>query len=154
LPPARSPRGAGKIPSEPDLIVVYGCKAWGANSTCADVHPNGPIPDGSRHCCGSCHKSGIEWHPALQPTALDRKYRRTFPEAEPVPTIYTGDSQRGGCGATKPKQISGQQRKRVKRWTLWSALIKAGWTIREIAEKFGTRERFVKHGIERVKCGA
>lgn len=34
--------------------------------TCDDIHPNGPMPEGTRCCCAACHKTGVEDHPSLR----------------------------------------------------------------------------------------
>lgn len=58
---------AAMVPRLPRLVPCYGssCKPM-ALLTCADVHPNGPIPKGSRCVCMAKHCTGIEGHPALQ----------------------------------------------------------------------------------------
>lgn len=51
---------------------IFGVKAWGANSTCDDVH-HGPIPAGSNNCCMSCHTTGHDGHPDLSVTPKDEQ---------------------------------------------------------------------------------
>lgn len=58
------PHGGGKAP---ELIPVFGVKAFSAASTCGDIHPGGPIPSGSRCVCmGPCHRSGVDHFPAVR----------------------------------------------------------------------------------------
>lgn len=58
--------------AELSLIPTFGIRAWSAQSTCADVHPHGPMPSGTNLCCMACHKSGREKHRSLRRTATDQ----------------------------------------------------------------------------------
>lgn len=51
---------------------IFGPTAFGADSTCDDVHPHGPIPSGHRRCCMVCHRTGVENHPYLRCSAEDK----------------------------------------------------------------------------------
>lgn len=70
---------ASPIIIPPLLIPSYGqsCKPL-AELRCHDVH-HGPMPKGSRKCCGFCHKSGVDSHPAL--------YRDPAKDPKPEPRI-------------------------------------------------------------------
>jgi hypothetical protein len=82
-------RAAERLTLEP----IFGPKAWGANSTCADVHPGGPIPAGSRCCCMHCFETGVEHHPDLRETAADkvniRNWRPTDEAGNPTPDQWS-----------------------------------------------------------------
>lgn len=74
---------------EPRLLVIYGLKAWTSRSSCADVHPHGPIPRGSQCCCAACHKSGRDH------LFVGRRHEpkdRTNQKYSPDPVL------KGGCG--------------------------------------------------------
>lgn len=68
---------SGPRPRQPRLTLCFGasCKPL-AVLTCEDVH-RGPIPEGSGCCCGVCHGSGKDRHPAI---VLDP---RDIPPPEP-----------------------------------------------------------------------
>jgi hypothetical protein len=44
----------------PQLVPIFGPKAFTPATTCRDIHPHGPIPPGSVLCCAACHASGVE----------------------------------------------------------------------------------------------
>ena len=72
-------------PREPKLVMAFGPKSISAAMTCADVHPNGPIPEGSRLCCTVCGRTGIDDHPRLRRDAMDRNGQREWPRPDPRP---------------------------------------------------------------------
>lgn len=68
----------------PKLTPIYGssCKPL-ALLRCDDVHPNGPMPEGTACMCGVCHKTGVEGHPAMRIQVMPPKEKRA--EAKPGP---------------------------------------------------------------------
>lgn len=68
----------------PKLTPIYGssCKPL-ALLRCDDVHPHGPMPEGTACMCGVCHKTGIEGHPALRIDAKPPREKRA--ESKPSP---------------------------------------------------------------------
>lgn len=66
------------VPRPPRLTMAYGssCKPLSL-LTCSDVHPRGPMPEGTTCCCGACHKTGIDGHAGLRRDPL------TDPKPEP-----------------------------------------------------------------------
>lgn len=58
--------------AELTLMPIFGVRAWSPQSTCADVHPHGKMPSGTRCCCMACHQTGQEKHPDLRTTATDQ----------------------------------------------------------------------------------
>lgn len=97
-------RPAGTPPRPPSLVLAFGssCKALGI-LRCQDVHPCracdckgcvrcnwtglAPIPKGTSLCCGVCHQSGQESHPALRRHTSDPKpERRVASKPEPKRT--------------------------------------------------------------------
>lgn len=73
----------------PRLTLDFGssCKPL-ALLTCSDVHPRGPMPEGTRCCCAACHKSGVEGHPSLVVDVLPA------PEPRPAPKPSTRKQKR------------------------------------------------------------
>lgn len=62
----------------PELTPIFGCQpGFTPQTTCANIHPNGPIPHGSGNCCMAGHESGMDHHPALKRSKL------TDPKPEP-----------------------------------------------------------------------
>lgn len=57
--------GSGPATAPFRLVLIWGGSAK-AKPTCADIHPRGPIPVGSKLCCFACDKSGMDGHPSLQ----------------------------------------------------------------------------------------
>lgn len=96
-------------PTEPNLIPVFGAKVWDATRTCADIHPYGPIPKGSKHKCEFCSMTGIEGHPCLKADALDRKGSRKWPDPHVDASNRHADGLLGGKGKkreVKPGKIT------------------------------------------------
>lgn len=81
--------------------------------TCEDVHPHGPIPEGSRLCCMApdCHKSGMDHRKALQrdPRTDPKPEKRAVPKPRPEPTR----AQKSG-GATSGKMAKRRAAKRLQ----------------------------------------
>src|SRR5580693_10000219 len=87
------------------LEPIFGDEPWSPKSSCADVHPHGKLPDGSKCCCMAGHESGVEWDRRLILTASNleeiaawkpEKGRDQWSEPEPPsdkpqPTKYAGD---------------------------------------------------------------
>lgn len=103
------------------LEPIFGPKTWGADSTCRDVHPHGPMPEGSRCCCMACHKSGVEWHRALKITPQDEERLKNYvPRDEDGNPIRDQWSERDEP-ATNPTKyepaapMSTKERKKAKR---------------------------------------
>lgn len=82
------------------LEPIFGPKAWGADSTCRDVHPNGPIPKGHRSCCMANHCTGIEGHPALRETASGRLRLQNWKPEDEKGDQWSGRSS-GGAEPTR-----------------------------------------------------
>lgn len=41
----------------PHVTLLFGCRTFGANTTCDDIH-HGPFPPNSQCMCAVCHKGG------------------------------------------------------------------------------------------------
>lgn len=80
-----SPATRSTSPRKPSLslTLAFGssCKPL-ALLTCADVHPRGPMPEGTRCCCASCHKSGVEGHPDLVVDRMPAREKRAGPTSD------------------------------------------------------------------------
>ncbi len=152
---APQPRHAGRpkggdysTPIEPQLVPTYGCKAWTRQSSCKDVHPNGPIPRGSKvypECCGI---TGIEGHPIFHRDAIDRNGDRQWPIGE-TRTKYQPGELPGGTGPTRRPKTNREQRDEQDQ--LFLALSNAEWSVRMIAAKFDTKALAVKAAIARAR---
>lgn len=113
-------RPAGTPRRGPDLVLAFGssCKALGV-LRCQDVHPCrkcdcrgcvscnwtglAAIPKGTTLCCGVCHQSGMESHPALRRHSSDPQ-----PDRKPPTTPLTKERKRKGrriiLAALEPSQ--------------------------------------------------
>lgn len=134
------------IPDEPNLIPIFGAKVWDATRTCADVHPNGPIPAGSRHKCEHCSETGIEGHPCLKPDALDRKGSRKWPDPH-IDT--TGRHQDGLSGGTGKKQEP-KPGKITDRDLRWLDQHRGGLSIKVMTTQDSVSQMAVHEGIVRA----
>jgi hypothetical protein len=86
----------------PDLVPIFGSQlGWSPGRTCADVHPNGPIPPGSRLVCMACHCSGVERQVARHTKPRDGHLREGW--AKPTPTRYAPDNPVGQGARPAPK---------------------------------------------------
>lgn len=71
----------------PNITPTFGasCKPM-ALLTCGDVHPNGPMPSGSRQCCPVCHQApDVDWRDAfrnVRPLPRDPKILSPTEKAE------------------------------------------------------------------------
>lgn len=138
--------------------MTYGCQPWTPLSTCKNVHPGGPIPKGSKACCGKCHQTGIEGHPAFNRFAFDKDGDRLWvddgscaePRAEAPGVVYVQHAQyRDAMG---PPKTNREQREEND--LLMFALkerTEYPWTVKEIAKKFGITAGEVKAGIARAR---
>lgn len=83
---AEARRAATATVRGPRLTLAFGssCKPL-ALLTCDDVHPNGPMPEGTACCCAACHKTGVEGHPSLRIDAMPAPEKRLEPKPEPKP---------------------------------------------------------------------
>lgn len=81
----------------PELVPIFGAKAFGADTVCGDIH-RGPIPSGSVCCCMVCHKSGVE-HRTQHHTKPGNGQLREGWET-PEPTVYAPPKRglKGGTG--------------------------------------------------------
>jgi hypothetical protein len=95
----------------PKYRPAFGCKAWANTSTCADVHPNGPIPKGSLLCCMACHKGGKEGHPGLK--------RDPFTDPKPEAKASDVEERTSKPAANKPET------RRERRARQYSAIVEA-----------------------------
>jgi hypothetical protein len=103
------------------LEPIFGDKTWSPRSSCADVHPHGELPDGSKCCCMAGHESGVEWDRRLVRTDADlqeiaawqpEKGRDEWSESEPPsdkpqPTRYEG--------VPKPVPVETRRQRRAKK---------------------------------------
>jgi hypothetical protein len=83
----------------PELTPVFGVKTFDATTTCADIHPHGAIPSGSKCICMACHKSGVEHRVISHIKPGNGQIREGWQTAE-QPTKYTPPPKglRGGTG--------------------------------------------------------
>lgn len=149
LPSLRKQKRSGpdySIPTEPNLIPLFGAKVWDATRTCADIHPNGPIPAGSRHKCEACSQTGIEGHPCLTANALDRKGSRKWPDPHIDVSNCHADGLLGGTGK-KREQKPGKITDRDIRWLVQH---RGGLSIDVMAAQDGVSYMSVHEGIVRA----
>lgn len=152
LPPKSTASGKQRkpdyaIPEEPHLTPTYGCRAWGRESSCKEVHPHGMPAKGSKVYLECCGKTGIENHPIFHRDAVDRNGDRQWIGGGHR-TVYNPGEHAGGTGTTI-RPTNREQREEQDR--LWLALLNAEWTVKTIAKKFEVKTLEVKAGIARAR---
>jgi hypothetical protein len=129
--------------SDPLVSILFGSNPHTPDSPC--YHPD-PILDGKREYCPSCHKTGIEGHPALRirPGDMEPPYSRRAPKED-------------GLDGGKGRQASGADKFRVKKPSVvtdrdmaWLAQHRAGDSVAAIASQNGVTKSHVHEGIVRA----
>jgi hypothetical protein len=82
----------------PRLEPIFGCRALASSTTCADIHPGGDLPEGTRCCCMVCHATG-----GRTQACIDRLYGTVSDAERPRPERYRykpkpGSTRRRGQG--------------------------------------------------------
>ena len=114
-PASSPPRSAFMIALEPRLMPIFGPRSFTPQTTCDDIHPSGPVPTGSANVCMSCHKSGIDSHPRLRTTGLDRNGERIWPKFGELSRYNPDGTLCGGTGEASGSKADKQTRKERRR---------------------------------------
>ena len=60
-----------------DMYPIFGCRPFGANTTCGDIHHR-DIPTGDAACCAVCSQSGLDDRRELRVTTADELRTRNW----------------------------------------------------------------------------
>lgn len=84
-------------PPPPELVPAFGPQVgWSPDRDCRSIHPNGPIPPGSKLVCMACHTSGLERVVSRHTKPGDGLTREGW--SGPTPTRIVDADEPGGRG--------------------------------------------------------